>query len=178
VLLSINPTPDDDNLIDIDLKLGGNLMSQLANFSVANNPQLQVFGTGPSIYTLTNARSGVLVESQKTNAKINSVFGLLSLDYDNKIYLDMTYRTDWASSLVNPLVGKDQSTFSYGYPSVSTSFLLDELFNLPKSVDLLKFRASYAEVGNGAPAYSFGNTFTPRAAFGNKCSLYDESYDF
>ena len=171
VLLSINPTPDDDNLIDIDLKLGGNLMSQLANFSVANNPQLQVFGTGPSIYTLTNARSGVLVESQKTNAKINSVFGLLSLDYDNKIYLDMTYRTDWASSLVNPLVGKDQSTFSYGYPSVSTSFLLDELFNLPKSVDLLKFRASYAEVGNGAPAYSFGNTFTPRAAFGNNAAF-------
>ena len=171
VLLSINPTPDDDNLIDVDLKLGGNLMSQLANFSVANNPQLQVFGTGPSIYTLTNARSGVLVESQKTNAKINSVFGLLSLDYDNKIYLDMTYRTDWASSLVNPLVGKDQSTFSYGYPSVSTSFLLDELFNLPKSVDLLKFRASYAEVGNGAPAYSFGNTFTPRAAFGNSAAF-------
>jgi len=171
VLLSINPTPDDDNLIDVDLKLGGNLMSQLANFSVANNPQLQVFGTGPSIYTLTNARSGVLVESQKTNAKINSVFGLLSLDYDNKIYLDMTYRTDWASSLVNPLVGKDQSTFSYGYPSVSTSFLLDELFNLPKSVDLLKFRASYAEVGNGAPAYSFGNTFTPRAAFGNNAAF-------
>ena len=171
VLLSINPTPDHDNLIDVDLKLGGNLMSQLANFSVANNPQLQVFGTGPSIYTLTNARSGVLVESQKTNAKINSVFGLLSLDYDNKIYLDMTYRTDWASSLVNPLVGKDQSTFSYGYPSVSTSFLLDELFNLPKSVDLLKFRASYAEVGNGAPAYSFGNTFTPRAAFGNNAAF-------
>ena len=171
VLLSINPTPDDDNLIDVDLKLGGNLMSQLANFSVANNPQLQVFGTGPSIYTLTNARSGVLVESQKTNAKINSVFGLLSLDYDNKIYLDMTYRTDWASSLVNPLVGKDQSTFSYGYPSVSTSFLLDELFKLPKSVDLLKFRASYAEVGNGAPAYSFGNTFTPRAAFGNNAAF-------
>jgi hypothetical protein len=78
VLLSINPTPDDDNLIDVDLKLGGNLMSQLANFSVANNPQLQVFGTGPSIYTLTNARSGVLVESQKTNAKINSVFGCYS----------------------------------------------------------------------------------------------------
>lgn len=170
-LLSINPTPDEDNLIDVDIKLGGNLMSQLANFSVANNPQLQVFGTGPSIYTLTNARSGVLVESQKTNAKINSVFGLLSLDYDNKIYLDMTYRTDWASSLVNPLVGKDQSSFSYGYPSVSTSFLLDELFNLPKSIDLLKFRASYAEVGNGAPAYSFGNTFTPRAAFGNNAAF-------
>ena len=171
VLLNLNPTPNQDNLIDIDLKLGGNFMSQQANFSVANNPQLQVFGTGPSIYTLTNARSGVLVESQKTNAKINSVFGLLTLDYDNKIYVDMTYRTDWASSLVNPLVGKDQSNFSYGYPSVSTSFLLDQLFDLPKSVDLLKFRASYAEVGNGAPAYSFGNTFTPQAAFGNNAAF-------
>lgn len=40
-------------------------MSQRANFGVANNPELQIFGTGPSVYTLANSRSGVLVESQK-----------------------------------------------------------------------------------------------------------------
>ncbi len=167
-LLSLNPTPNESNLIDVDLKVGGNLMSQQANFSVANNPELQNFGTDPSVYTLSNARSGVLVESQKTNAKLNSVFGLLSLDYDNKVYLDLTYRNDWASTLVNPLTGKANSSFSYGYPSASTSVLVSDIFNMPESIQFLKLRASYAEVGNGAPAYSFGNSYTPQAPFGNQ----------
>ena len=167
LLLNLDFSPNEDNTIDIEAKLGTNLMSQIANFSVANNPELQIFGTDPSIYTLTNSRSGVLVESQKTNAKINSVFGLVSLDYKNKVYLDVTYRNDWTSSLVNPLIGKDQSNFSFGYPSASSSILLHEIVDLPAEIDFFKIRTSYAEVGNGAPAYSFGNTFTPQAAFGN-----------
>ena len=167
LLLNIDFSPNEDNTIDVEAKLGTNLMSQIANFGIANNPELQIFGTDPSIYTLTNSRSGVLVESQKTNAKINSVFGLVSLDYKNKVYLDFTYRNDWTSSLVNPLVGKDQSNFSFGYPSASSSILVHEFVNLPSEIDFFKVRTSYAEVGNGAPAYSFGNTFTPQAAFGN-----------
>ena len=166
VLLDFDPTPEIENTLDINLKVGGNLMSQLANFGVANNPELQIFGTGPSIYTLSNSRSGVLVESQKTNAKINSVFGLMSLDYNNWAYLDLTYRNDWTSTLVNPLVGIDNSSFSYGYPSISTSILLSEVLDLPQNLNFLKLRASYAEVGNGAPAYSFGNTFTPQPSYG------------
>ena len=166
VLLDFDPTPEIENTLDINLKIGGNLMSQLANFGVANNPELQIFGTGPSIYTLSNSRSGVLVESQKTNAKINSVFGLMSLDYNNWAYLDLTYRNDWTSTLVNPLVGIDNSSFSYGYPSISTSILLSEALDLPQNLNFLKLRASYAEVGNGAPAYSFGNTFTPQPSYG------------
>ena len=166
VLLNFDPTPLEENTLDIDFKVGGNLMSQQANFGVANNPELQIFGTGPSIYTLANSRSGVLVESQKTNAKINSFFGLLSLDYNNWAYLDITYRNDWTSTLVNPLVGADNSSYSYGYPSASSSVLLSEIFNFPEVINFAKLRASYAEVGNGAPAYSFGNTFTPQAAYG------------
>ncbi|MCY4298193.1 MAG: SusC/RagA family TonB-linked outer membrane protein [Flavobacteriaceae bacterium] len=164
-LLTLNPTPITDNLFDIDVRVGGNLMSQKAQNGIANNPELQIFGTDESVYTLTNARSGVLVESQKNNAKINSLFGLLSVDYKNWAYLDVTYRNDWASSLVDPNIGIDASNFSYGYPSVSSSFILSEVFNLPVAIDFLKFRASYAEVGNSARPYSFQNTFTPEAPY-------------
>ena len=167
MLFDFDPTPEQENTIDINVKVGGNLMSQQANFGVANNPELQIFGVGPSIYTLSNSRSGVLVESQKTNTKINSLFGLVSLDYNNWAYLDLTYRNDWTSTLVNPLVGIDNSSFSYGYPSVSTSILLSEIVNMPEKLNFAKVRASYAEVGNGAPAYSFGNTFTPKPAYGS-----------
>ena len=167
VLFQFNPTPKTANFIDIDVKAGANFMQQRANFLVANNPELQIFGTSPSVYTLSNARSGVLLESQKTNSKIYSGFALASFDFNNMVYIDLSYRNDWTSTLVNPLVGKDNSDYSIGYPSAATSVLLSDIFNLPESIDLLKFRASYAEVGSGAPAYSFGNSYTPQAPYGN-----------
>lgn len=151
-----------------DLKFGGNIMRQQANFLVANNPQLKFFGTGASIYTLTNARSGVQVESQKTLAGINSLFGLATLSYDDFVYLDATFRQDWSSTLVNPVVGLDGSEFSFGYPSVSLSLIVSEMLDFPTTspVSFLKLKGNYAEVGNGAPPYAFGRTFTPQAAFG------------
>ncbi len=152
-----------------DIKVGGNIMRQDANFLVANNPQLQLFGTDESIYTLSNARSGVLVESQKTRAGINSLFGVATLSYKNLLYLDASLRNDWTSTLVNPETGRDGSNFSFAYPSVSLSAIVSDMLAIPasSSISFLKLKANYAEVGNGAPPYAFSTTFTPRPAFGN-----------
>lgn len=168
-LLSYNTDLTDGSGFDLEVKFGGNLMQQNANFLVANNPELKFFGTTESTYTLTNARSGVLVESQKTRAAINSLFGVATFSYKNALYLDATFRQDWNSTLVNPEAGIDNSDFSYLYPSVSLSAILSEMLGLSttSSISFLKLKAAYAEVGNGAPAYSFGQTFTPQAAFGS-----------
>lgn len=156
------------SLFDLDVKVGGNIMRQNANFLVANNPELKFAGTSASIYTLSNARSGVLVESQKTRTGINSLFGLATLSFDDFIYLDASLRQDWNSTLVNPALGIDGSDYDFLYPSVSLSAVLSEKLNLGANspMSFLKLKGAYAEVGNGAPPYSFGNTFTPRAAFG------------
>lgn len=153
-----------------DLKVGGNIMRQDANFLVANNPQLKFFGTTASIYTLTNSRTGVLVESQKTQTGINSLFGVGTFAYRNYIFLDVTYRNDWNSTLVNPIVGLEGSEYSFGYPSAALSVVLSDMLNIPVSSPLsfLKLKGSYAEVGNGAPPYAFGNTYQPQASFGQQ----------
>lgn len=158
----------DNSLFDLDVKIGGNIMRQDANFLVANNPELKFFGTDESIYTLSNARSGVLVESQKTRTGINSLFGIATVSYDNFLYLDASLRQDWNSTLVNPELGIDDSDYDFLYPSVSLSAVLSEKLNLGanSSLSFLKLKGAYAEVGNGAPPYSFGNTFTPQASFG------------
>lgn len=153
-----------------DLNVGGNIMSQESNILVANNPELKFFGTSASIYTLTNARSGVLTESQKRAQGINSLFGLATISYKYWLYLDATYRNDWNSSLVNPVAGISGSNYSFGYPSASLSAVLSEVIDFRKvaPINFVKVRTNYAEVGNGAPAYSFGNTYTPQAAFGGQ----------
>lgn len=167
--LLLGYSSDKTSAFGFDLKVGGNLMRQQANYLVANNPQLKFFGTADNVYTLTNSRSGVLVESQKRQGAINSLFGIASLSYKNFLYLDATYRQDWESSLVNPVRGLENSSFSFGYPSVSASAILSEALDFPvnSEVSFLKLKAAYAEVGFGAPAFSFGNTYTPRPAFGS-----------
>lgn len=153
----------------LDLSVGGNIMRQRSDILVANNPELKFFGTSPSIYTLTNARSGVLTESQARELGINSVFALATLSYKYWLYLDATFRNDWNSTLVNPIEGISGSEYSFGYPSVSLSAILSEVMDFSNSkVSFLKLRGNYALVGNGAPAYSFGNTYTPQASFGGQ----------
>lgn len=170
LLLSYNTDLQDNSAFDLELSVGGNLMQQNANFLVANNPELKFAGDSESIYTLTNAASGVLVESQKTEQAINSLFGVATISYRNFLYLDATLRQDWNSTLVDPLQGIDGSDYSFLYPSVSMSAILSDALEFPTTspVSFLKLKAAYAEVGNGAPPYSFGATFTPQASFGGQ----------
>jgi len=154
----------------LDLRAGGNLMQQRSNILVANNPELKFFGTSPSVYSLTNSRGNVLTESQKREYGINSLFAMATISYKYWLYLDATFRNDWNSSLVNPIAGIAGSEYSFGYPSVSLSGIVSEAldFGSESPISFLKVRANYAEVGNGAPAYSFGNTYTPQASFGTQ----------
>ncbi|MCB0587070.1 MAG: SusC/RagA family TonB-linked outer membrane protein [Phaeodactylibacter sp.] len=168
-LLSYATDRTNNSPFGLELKVGGNIMRQNANYLIANNPELKFFGTDESIYTLANARSGVLVESQKTRAGINSLFGIASVSFRDFLYLDATLRQDWNSTLVNPAVGLDGSNFSFAYPSVSLSAIVSEMLGIPttSAISFLKLKGAYAEVGNGAPPYAFGTTFTPQAAFGS-----------
>ncbi len=167
-LVGYHTDMEDYSDFDVDIKLGGNIMRQDGNNLVANNPQLENFGTDESVYTLTNARSGVLVESQKTRTGINSLFAVASFSYKNSLFIDASYRNDWNSTLVSPVEGLDGSSYSFGYPSVAVSAIISEFIELPQAFSFIKLKGSYAEVGNGAPPYAFGNTFTPQPAFGSQ----------
>ncbi|WP_235954528.1 SusC/RagA family TonB-linked outer membrane protein [Cyclobacterium salsum] len=168
LLFTYNTDRDNLSNFDLDVSVGGNIMKQNANFLVANNPELAEFGDTESIYTLANARSGVLVESQKTETGINSLFGTTTLSYLNSLFLEASFRNDWNSTLVNPMEGLEGSNFSFGYPSVAVSAVLSDLLDISRQFAFLQLKGSFAEVGNGAPPYSFGNTFAPQPAFGSQ----------
>ena len=85
--------------------------------------------------------------------KVNSLYGSFSFSYDNFMYLDVTARNDWSSALAK----KHRSFF---YPSVSYSLLVDKLIDPEKKVlNMLKLRASWAEVGNDTSIYQIYQTF-------------------
>ena len=75
------------------------------------------------------------------------MFGTAQIGYKEMLYLDVTGRNDWSSTLsYTPNV-------SYFYPSFGLTALINEITTLPEAFNLLKARASYSIVGNDMPAY-------------------------
>ena len=100
----------------------------------------------PNVYSLANGVNNPLVKTNDRRKQINSVYGMLSLSWKDQIFLDATGRNDWSSTLPD-------GNNSYFYPSVTTSIIFSELFTLPKAISFLKYRLSYAKVGNDAAPY-------------------------
>ncbi len=95
-----------------------------------------------------NSSNGILMESILTSRLIKQgVFGNFQLGYKQMLYLDVTGRNDWASSLAFT----DNS--SYFYPSVGVTGILSEMFELPEDITFAKLRASYSVVGNEVPPF-------------------------
>lgn len=110
-------------------------------------------GTGlyyPNIFTLQNTITDPSTSADLPNnhTQFQSVFGSVSLAYNDALYLDLTARNDWASPLTNTKGG-----VSFFYPSIGANAILSELFNFPQAINFAKIRASYAEVGNAPLAY-------------------------
>ncbi len=95
-----------------------------------------------SLQNIKNPIQGTLSEGL-SRVKTNSVFASTQFGYDNFLYLDITGRNDWSSSLP----GK-----SFFYPSVGLSSIITEKMDLG-GINFAKIRASYAIVGSGIPAY-------------------------
>ena len=94
----------------------------------------------PGVYNLANSKDPVLVSSDKAQFLVNSLYGFLNFDYKGKVFLELTGRNDWSTTL-------PENNQSFFYPSVNTSFLLDQIFKLPSAISLAKIRASYSETG-------------------------------
>ncbi len=101
----------------------------------------------PNEFTIANFESSNGIAQTVSNREVQSVFGALNIGYKDMLYLDVTGRTDWSSTLV----GTDSNSFFY--PSFGLTNVLSEMFEMPDAVDFAKVRISYAEVGKDIPAF-------------------------
>jgi len=102
----------------------------------------------PNQFFIQNTTTPVTSTLSANRRQLQSVFASANLAYDNWIYLDLTSRWDWSSTLAytpqNP----------YAYPSVGLGIVLNDKLNLPEFVNMAKIRGSYAKVGNDLPPYT------------------------
>lgn len=89
-----------------------------------------------------------------TRKRLNSVFATATFGFKEGLYLDVTARNDWSSALAFT------DSYSFFYPSVGVSFLLDKFVDMGRNIDLFKIRASYSVVGNDVPVYKTNPGYT------------------
>lgn len=149
----------------LSVNLGGNMMS---NSRYATN----VEGLGfviPQFHVVNNTsvRNTSTVAYEK---KINSLFATAELSYRNHLFLNVTGRNDWFSTL-NP------KSNSYFYPSVGASYVLSEALDLPKAISFAKLRAAYASVGGDTDPYllDFNYSLLPYSYAGTPLGVVSSS---
>jgi len=123
--------------LTMNLLFGGNYRQSVQETVYAGG---QTFAT-PSLYNIGNLE--VLQESYTLNQEeFESIYGSADFGYKNFLYLTVTGRNDWYSTLAPGKV-------NYLYPSFSGSFVYSELVKIP-GMDIGKLRLSYADVGGEA----------------------------
>ncbi|WP_313000561.1 SusC/RagA family TonB-linked outer membrane protein [Chryseobacterium gleum] len=138
-------SPKIDENISLDFTVGGSINSQRYTSSSIENNLLVV----PNLFTPNNLQwpgqngNGVSNLYYSTKKQTQSVFASANLGYKKFLYLDLTFRNDWDSTLS----GTDR--ISFDYESIGLNAILTEIFDISKAVNFWKVRASYAEVGNG-----------------------------
>lgn len=108
---------------------------------------------GLNITNKYDLRFGTALTAATNNAKrtLQSVYGTAQFSYNDYLFLDITARNDWSSTLPSP--------YSYFYPSVGLAAVLSNMMAMPAWTDFLKVRASYAQVGNDADPYLINQTY-------------------
>ena len=159
------------------LTLGGNLMMQKRAYQKISTGDLLI----PNLFSVNNAADKMSMgfEYTLTERKMNSLYGSFQINYGGWVFLDVTARNDWSSTM-------SKSNRSYFYPSVSLSAVVTDMLNdfevsYPDWLSFAKVRASYAEVGNDLDPYKLYNVYElGKDDYGNPVSsigkvLFDEN---
>lgn len=152
-----------------DASLGGNRLNQIASTKQTQTTNL----AQPGIFSLNNAASPIEVFQFESEKRINSLYGFIKLGYKDFLYLDVTGRNDWSSALATPFSVDGTSFF---YPSISTSFILSNVTELPKSVSFAKLRASVAQVGNDTNPFQTAGAFISQTPFNSQPTFSNQNF--
>ncbi|MCM8567804.1 SusC/RagA family TonB-linked outer membrane protein [Gramella jeungdoensis] len=162
---------------DVDALVGGQI--RIENYDrLGASMSSTNFSSGgliiPDVYTFANSREQVIPDSYLWEKQVNSLYGNLSLGYDDMLFLDGSLRKDYSSSLFPDNNG-------YLYPSIGTSFIFSELTN-NAWLSFGKIRASWAQLGSDVsalalnPVYPLNDyTYNGNALMYNQSRLVDPS---
>ena len=116
----------------------------------------------PGVFAFSNSKNKIEPAFNYTprNNQTFGVSGIINLAWREQVYLELTGRNDWLSTLTYPsYMVTGQNNYTVFYPSANLSWVFSETFKAPQWFTLGKLRASLARVGMGTSAYATTNGF-------------------
>lgn len=142
--------------LDLNVNVGVNMNERYAT-SMSGQTDDLTFHTG--FWNLSNgATKSTLAESQ-SKRRLVGLFGDVTIGWDDMVYLDLTARNDWSSTL--PI---DNNSFFY--PGATLSWIFTKLIPENNVLSFGKLRLAYGKTGNDASPYLTGVTYGQAYASG------------
>ncbi len=151
--IALNINRDISRDFGLSARIGSDVFDRSTDFVRAR-------GTGfvvPEFSHFSNATS-LDIAQRLTQRRLVGVYGDFNIDWRDIVYLNITGRNDWTSTLL-------EDNRSFFYPSVSLGYVFSDMFDMPDWVTYGKLRLSYAEVGKDAPPYSTQSVFVSPGIF-------------
>jgi TonB-linked SusC/RagA family outer membrane protein len=135
------------------LSAGGSRMDYSYNYSSGAANELAI----PGVYNVANSAIPQVSTNTARLKRINSMYFSGQVSLKNALFLDVTGRNDWSSTLPS-------ASNSYFYPSFTLSGIFTDLLNMDSQVlNFGKLRASWAKVGSDTDPYQL----LPTLSFGD-----------
>jgi TonB-linked SusC/RagA family outer membrane protein len=144
VLANINKTFTEE--IVLTANAGASISDIMQDYMQVRGPLMDgtYDGAIPNVFNIMQIdRSKLTPYQDKYQDQTQSIFASAEVGYKGAYYLTLTGRFDWPSQLA----GDQSSKSGFFYPSVGTSFIVSEIVTLPKQIEYMKVRASFASVG-------------------------------
>ncbi len=150
---------------DISANLGGNHRSNFAQRNYMGATELAI----PRVWNLGNSRQRPVVQNSIIEKTVNSLYAAANLGYKNYLFVDLTARNDWSSTLPS-------NNRSYFYPSAAVSAIVTDIFNVSSNVlSFAKLRAGIAQVGNDTDPYMLQSTYNYENPWSSTPSLSENN---
>lgn len=149
-----------NDMIGVNGTLGFNINDRLRKTNFAGS---QIFLSPSDLQNFNNTAAPFEVNNGKNHIRSNRLYGILTLDYDDQVFVNLSGTQEAASSVAG----------TYFYPSADIAWQFTK--SLIPANDFLSFgklRMSYGQVGVQPAAYRFGTTYEQFAY-----STYDDALD-
>lgn len=143
--------------------VGGNYRDVVYKSMFLSAPDLTV----PDLFSISNVKGTPGVSNYNSEKETNSLYASADFSYKNYIFLGITGRNDWSSTLPS-------NNRSYFYPSVNLGFVFTDALKIKSDILTYgKIRASVANVGGDTDPFRLQSTYSA-STFGG-VSLFSQS---
>ncbi len=148
VLINYNNKFIDDRL-DVNLVLGSNTNERAATSMAGETDGLTI---NSGFWDLSNGATKATLEESQSKRRSIGVFGDLTLGWDETVFLDVTGRNDWSSTL-------PKGANNFFYPGATLSFIFSRIVPANDILSFGKVRVAYGKTGNDADPYQTSTSY-------------------